>query len=195
MNLVVYADFNCPYSWLASARADVLLELGLTRVEWRAVEHDPTIPEPSDPVDGQRSVMLDRELEEVRSLVQPDEGLLIRRPPVLPNTARAVAAFAGVPAGERPALRRRLFGALWIDGRDIGDERVLRDLDASPSDRGGALASRWRAAWLGAGGPVVPTLVQPDGEVARGVDALTCLAELRAPTAAPPQHWPSADID
>jgi 2-hydroxychromene-2-carboxylate isomerase len=193
MNLVVFADFNCPYSWLASARADVLLELRSTDVEWRAVEHDPTISEPSDPVDGERQAPLDRELEEVRGLLQPDEVFPLRRPPVLPNTARAVAAFATAPPQERPALRRRLFTALWIDGRDIGDDRVLRDLGASPSDRGTALASGWRAAWLGTGGPVVPTLVQPDGDVARGVEALTCLAEMNAPTAAPPQ-WPPTDI-
>jgi hypothetical protein len=193
MNLVVYADFNCPYSWLASARADVLIGLGLPDVEWRAVEHDPTIPEPGDPVRGERQVMLDGEVEDVRGLLRPGETYRIHRPAVLPNTALAVAAFAAAPPGERPALRRRLFTALWFDGRHIGDRRVLRDLGAYPPDRAGALVSRWRAAWLGIG-PLVPTVVEPDGDVARGLDALAWLANLSAPAAAPPQHWPSADI-
>jgi hypothetical protein len=41
---------------------------------------------------------------------------------------------------------------------------------------------------------LVPTVVEPDGDVARGLDALAWLANLSAPAAAPPQHWPSADI-
>ena len=195
MSLVVYADFNCPYSWLASARADRLLQFGLPHVEWRAVEHDPAIPEPSQPVEGELRAMLDRELEEVCGLLLPHETLLIRRPPVLPNTACAVAAFASAPAEERPALRRRLFAALWTHGRDLGDRRVLRDLGARPPDRSRTLTSAWRAAWREVGRPVVPVLVDPDGDVAQGLDALVWLARLGHPTAAPPQHWPYADVD
>lgn len=56
MELVVYGDFNCPYSCLASARADILVERGIAAVEWRAVEHDPSIPMPSEPVDGDLAV-------------------------------------------------------------------------------------------------------------------------------------------
>jgi hypothetical protein len=37
MQLIVYGDFNCPYSYLASQRVDELARLGQAEVEWRAV--------------------------------------------------------------------------------------------------------------------------------------------------------------
>lgn len=40
MKLTVYGDFNCPYSNLASQRADQLIRGGMAQVDWRAVEHD-----------------------------------------------------------------------------------------------------------------------------------------------------------
>jgi len=40
MTAVVYGDFNCPYSYLASQRADLLSRAGALMVDWRAVEHD-----------------------------------------------------------------------------------------------------------------------------------------------------------
>ena len=128
MELVVYGDFNCPYSCLASARADALVGRGVAAVEWRAVEHDPSIPAPSEPVDGDLATMLDREVAEVRGLLRPGEVFPISRPPVHPNSAASVAAFAASPPDRSHALRRRVFEALWFDGRDIGDRTVLAEL-------------------------------------------------------------------
>lgn len=43
MRMIIYGDFNCPYSYLASQRIDTLARLG-HQVRWRAVEHDPRLP-------------------------------------------------------------------------------------------------------------------------------------------------------
>ena len=43
-DLVVYGDFNCPFSALASRRVDRIEAQGRARVDWRAVEHDEQIP-------------------------------------------------------------------------------------------------------------------------------------------------------
>ncbi len=40
MMVIVYGDFNCPYSYLASQRADLIACGGVAAVDWRAVEHD-----------------------------------------------------------------------------------------------------------------------------------------------------------
>ena len=48
MRLVVYGDFNCPFSALASARVAVLEDRGLAEIDWRGVEHAPEIPAAGD---------------------------------------------------------------------------------------------------------------------------------------------------
>src|SRR5690606_15341615 len=121
MDLVVYGDFNCPYSCLASARLDVLVARGVARADWRAVEHDPSIPAPSEPVTGALADELDREIEQLHGLLVPGEAFELRRPPRRPNTAEAVAAFAAAPPERSADLRRALFTALWSQGRDTGD--------------------------------------------------------------------------
>jgi predicted DsbA family dithiol-disulfide isomerase len=177
MELVVYGDFNCPYSCLASARATVLVERGIAAVDWRAVEHDPGIPVPSEPVGSELATMLDREVDEVRRLLRDGERFTIRRPPVHPNTAAAVAAFAAELDGRRGELRRRLFEALWVDGLDIGDGTVLRGFGAVERDSGPRVAT-WRDEWLALEQRLVPMLVLPDGYVSRGLGALARLADL-----------------
>lgn len=184
MNLVIYADFNCPYSCLASARADAVLGRGDVEVEWRAVEHDRSIPKPSEPVEGRVLAMLEREVDEVRGLLRPGETFPIRRPPVHPNTASAIAAFAAAPPGARHDLRRRLFAALWFDGRDTGDPAVVHDLGGDAPAGELPLVTEWRAAWIALRRTVVPMLVLPDGYVSRGLGALTRLADLAAAPAA-----------
>jgi 2-hydroxychromene-2-carboxylate isomerase len=180
MEVIVYGDFNCPYSCLASARADQLIELCLAEVEWRAVEHDPTIPTPSPPVDGAIAAMFDRELAEVRAQLGPGEQFPIRRPAVRSNTSAAIAAFASAPAREANPLRHRLFAAYWDETRDIADPAELKTLGATPRSGDARVAALWRKEWLGLGRTVVPMLILPDGYVSRGLGALARLAALAA---------------
>ena len=66
MTVIVYGDFNCPYSYLASQRADLLSRAGVA-VDWRAVEHDRGLPVTGSRSDSDRATW-DRELAEVASL-------------------------------------------------------------------------------------------------------------------------------
>lgn len=171
MRLVVYGDFNCPYSCLASSRVDGLVDRGVADVEWRAVEHDPAIPAAGQPVAGDLAETIDREIAEVRSLVRPAERFPIRRPPLRSNTRAAVLAFAAAAPPRADHLRRALFAALWFDGRDIGDRGLLDELGAGDASDGIAVAGSWRDAWLGVERRLVPMLVLPDGRVSRGLGA------------------------
>jgi predicted DsbA family dithiol-disulfide isomerase len=178
MKLVIYGDFNCHYSCLASARADDLVERGLAEVEWRVVEHDPSIPAPSEVADSDVAAMLGREVAEVRGLLRAAEVFPIAPPPVHPNTATAVAPIAGATPATSDGLRRRLFAALWFDGRDIGDPTVVEALGGELVRRPVPVVTDWREAWLGLERPMVPMLVLPDGYVSRGLGALARLADL-----------------
>jgi predicted DsbA family dithiol-disulfide isomerase len=180
MKLIVYGDFNCPYSCLANVRVDALIARGSADVDWRAVEHDPAIPAPSRPASGEVAEMFDRELAEIRSLLAADEAFPITRPPVQPNTRRAIDAFASAPADERDGVRRRLFAALWFEGRDTGDPAVVAELAGRIAREPDERAAEWQAEWSGYERRVVPMLILPDGYVSRGLGALARLADLAA---------------
>lgn len=176
VELIVYGDFNCPFSALASARASRLEQLGVARVDWRAVEHAPDIPPAGTSVSGELAADLERELEQIRGLLGTDEPDRLALPTRLPNTGRATAAFAATPVPGRPAMRSRLFAAHWSDDLNLSDDTTLSQLGSTATDA--ATAARWRDEWIALTRPIVPVMVLPDGYVSRGLGALARLAKL-----------------
>lgn len=183
MDLVVYGDFNCPYSALASVRVDELVARGITAVRWRAVEHEPSIPAGGEPVEGELAADLEREVAEVRGLLRAGESLAMRVPLARSNTAHAVAAYAATDGDGAHELRRRLFGAVWQDGRNVSESGDVRSLGGSAQDQ--ERAAEWREQWLGLEKRIVPMLVLPDGYVSRGLGALKRLADLAGSSSGP----------
>lgn len=128
MKVIVYGDFNCPYSYLASQRADRLARGGIARVDWRAVEHDRGLALTGTSSEADRCAW-DSELAEVAALAFPGESVPSAPPPVISNTRAAVAAYAeAVSDGIADELRRRLFAAVWAEGRHISSAYEVRRL-------------------------------------------------------------------
>lgn len=176
MKLIVYGSFSCPYSFLASLRADRLTERGVADMEWRAVVHDPEVPQRGLPVSGQTAEMFDQELDQIRGLLRSGEQYPATRPALLPSTMLAVAAYSAMEGAHANRIRALLFGALWVRGLNIGDPAVLRELGC-PVTSPAAAMERWRADWLSLEQPMVPMLVLPGGAVSRGLGALKRLAD------------------
>jgi 2-hydroxychromene-2-carboxylate isomerase len=127
MTVIVYGDFNCPYSYLASQRADLLSRAGAA-VDWRAVEHDCGLPVTGSRSDSDRATW-DRELAEVASLALPGEHVPDRPPVLVSNTQAAVAAYAeAVSDGVAGELRRRLFRTIWVHGLHLSSAYEVRRL-------------------------------------------------------------------
>ncbi len=173
--LTIYGDFNCPVSALASARADLLLAAHSDAIDWRAIQHDTAIPPAGEPVEGDTAAGLAAEVATVLDLSEGDVDLHLVVPPVRSNTAAACAAFAAA-GDDADRLRRRLFAAVWVEGRNLGDPAVLDRLDA----RGGGdvVARRWQGEFEALPRPITPTLVLPDGYISRGLGALARLSAL-----------------
>jgi 2-hydroxychromene-2-carboxylate isomerase len=175
--LTIYGDFNCPFSALASVRADALLAAGGYEVEWRAVQHDTEIPVAGEPVEGDTFTELEAEVAKIRELSADDVHLVLTVPSVRSNTAAASAAFAAA-GDETDQVRRLLFAAVWAEGRSVGDPAELDRLGVAGRDD--AVAGRWQGEFQALPKPITPSLVLPDGYVSRGLGALTRLADLVA---------------
>ena len=128
MHLIVYGDFNCPYSYLASQRVDELARLGKAEVEWRAVEHDPALALTGTPsrLDPER---WQRELADLALLAGEDEQAPVVAPSLISNTGAAVAAYAeAVTDGVQDDLRRSLFSEIWVNRRHLSSPYGVRQL-------------------------------------------------------------------
>jgi hypothetical protein len=176
LELIVYGDFNCPFSALASARVGYLERHGLADVDWRAVEHAPDVPDQGREVIGKQRDDLQGELDLVRSLLIDGEADRLILPEIQSNTRRATLAYAATAAVDRPRLRELLFGAYWTGGANLADSHTLQTLGALNQSE--STAARWRDEWLALDRPIVPVMVLPDGYVSRGLGALTRLEEL-----------------
>ena len=186
MKVIVYGDFNCPYSYLASQRAGRLIRGGAARVDWRAVEHDCGLARTGTSSDADRWAW-DRELAEVAALALPGEGVPAAPPPRVSNTRAAVAAYAeAVSDGIADELRRLLFAAIWVEGRHISSADEVRRLVTGLMWQAGELACRLAS-------PDIPGLLDRDpdparivrrsgGTIAPGGGPLTTVGWRRIPT-------------
>ncbi|HEX6452423.1 MAG TPA: hypothetical protein VF060_23555 [Trebonia sp.] len=122
MKIVIYGDFGCPYSYLASIRADTLLRSGAAEIDWRAVAPDRGRPRGGRDDPGQDLA--------ISLFAQPGEPL--PRPAPGPVDVRsAVSAYAeAVSDGVPHQMRRRLFAAIWAEARQVSDVYQVRKLIA-----------------------------------------------------------------
>ncbi len=128
MQLIVYGDFNCPYSYLASQRVDELARSGRAEVEWRAVERDRALALTGTPrsLDPER---WRRELAGLALIADEDEQAPGQAPSVISNTGAAVAAYAeAVADGVQDDLRRSLFSEIWVSRRHLSSPYGVRQL-------------------------------------------------------------------
>jgi 2-hydroxychromene-2-carboxylate isomerase len=177
--LTIYGDFNCPFSALASVRADVLLAADAYEIDWRAVQHDTAIPTAGAAVEGDAAAGLAAEVATIADVSAHDVRLHLVVPRVRSNTAAACAALAAA-GDDADRLRSRLFAAVWAEGRNLSDPADLDRLGAAGRDE--LTAGRWQDEFEAFPQPVTPTLVLPSGYISRGLGALTRLAELVAAT-------------
>ena len=129
MAIIIYADFGCPYCYLASLRADQLLWSGIAEIDWRAITHR---RDPPDDGRGRKDGRddRDRDLAAVAALARlGEQGPHPLAGPV--NEGATVAAYAeAVSDGVQHHLRRRLFDAIWTEARRVATVYEVRHLIA-----------------------------------------------------------------
>ena len=172
-HLTVYADFNCPFCYALNERLHAMdLE---DRVEFRSIQHAPSV---SSKKAGFKVLSeLTREVADVRRRAP---SIHINVPMFKPNTAAASMLVNAVNKSqpERTSqLRRSLFRALWVDGKDISDPDVLdlllNELDIEPPEdvtTSNTELVEWQALWDGNRefDHNIPIVISDRGEVVVG---------------------------
>jgi predicted DsbA family dithiol-disulfide isomerase len=163
----LYSDFNCPFCYALHER---LHDLNLLdRCEWRGVQHAPHLPRPMKPWQGGLAAELRHEVAIVQRLAP---GLPMVLPPGKPHTGAAIDRAIVLLRQDRVRgmdFVRQAYGALWREGEDLSDPRVLDRLAAVPlketnADDALRTVREWESAWQATGQAGVPLIVSPDGD-------------------------------
>ncbi len=163
--LTVYADLNCPFCFALEER---LAARGVsTEATWKLVEHAPELPvRPDEATDAQMKELAD----EMVAIRERAEDVQVVPPPYRSNSHLGIVAFTQahrVDPAKADVLRRSLFRALWIEGRDIADEAVVAELvraaglpwplpDAASAERE---ARTWTEEWRDANLDRIPCML------------------------------------
>ncbi len=185
-SVLIYGDFNCPFSALANARANRLADAGRLRVDWCSVEHDTTIGPNEHPLTSEQTAAFREELEQIDGILAPDEPHRFRVPSRRVNTRDLNQIYAATPPAHRTALRTAIFDAYWIHDRDVTSDHVLDEIinmlvveqsgDQVSGDKARTTVTTWQRQWEALPRPIVPTMIINQGYVSRGLGALARLA-------------------
>lgn len=145
--VTVFSDYICPFCYIGDLRLDRLREHFDLKINWMLLEIHPDTPAVGMPVaalgysDERWRLMLDN-----LTRLAAEEGVALRQPPFNANSHLALllaeaAKHAGADLFYR--LHRRLFEAYFAQGRNIGDERVLRELAAGCGLPSGVVEEAW----------------------------------------------------
>jgi diguanylate cyclase (GGDEF)-like protein len=119
-----FIDLNCPYCYAMFER---VARWGLgDQIEWCMVEHDAHVLD--GPFDLNQEELLTTEVFEVHHRA-PDVDLKL--PPDRCNSTMAtwlVVVVGRLFPESKNTFRRAMYRALWIDGWNIGDHEILKDL-------------------------------------------------------------------
>jgi predicted DsbA family dithiol-disulfide isomerase len=148
----VVSDVVCPWCFIGKRRLEKAVAMAgvPVSIRWRPFQLDPTIP----PEGKDRRAYLEAKfgagdrigkMQENISALGAAEGIAFAfdKIAVSPNTldAHRLIRWAAEPAGLQEKVVEALFGAYFLDGKNIGDHAVLADIAASVGmDRADILA-------------------------------------------------------
>jgi len=132
LSVSVYSDYICPFCYIGDRRLARLAEHYDLSVDWRFLEIHPDTPPSGMPVSelGYPAQQW-RQMMEHLSKMAGEENIPLAEREFTTNSHKALLlaeAAKGEGAAVFNALNEKLFSAFFGDGRNIGDDSVLRTL-------------------------------------------------------------------
>jgi len=132
LKLSILSDYICPFCFIGHLRLNALRELYDLKVNWCFVEIHPETP-----ASGQSVKLLnysddtwDSMLKNLKQLAD-EENIVLSEQTITTNSRKALLlseTCKSLGADVFYPLHESIFSAYFIDGRNIGDESVLRDI-------------------------------------------------------------------
>ena len=143
----VFSDYICPFCYIGDLRLERLREFYDLKINWCPLEIHPDAPPGGKPVSelGYGKTQWQQMMANLGRLAG-EEGVSLADHEFTTNSRKALLlAEAAKSAGSEVfhALHRRLFEAFFVDGLNIGDETVLRNLAAECSVPTHLVQSAW----------------------------------------------------
>jgi predicted DsbA family dithiol-disulfide isomerase len=124
--VVVFADFVCPYSYIALDQMDQLMRDYNIELLWRPHWLRPDIPQAGAPVPAEAANQRAQTLSWLQEMA-PERAGRMRFPDKIPFSLFAFEALEfAQDRGLALPFKTAVFEALWVDGRDIGDFSTLQ---------------------------------------------------------------------
>ena len=148
LRLTVFSDYICPFCYLGHHRLMRLRDEYDLKINWCFIEiHPETSPE------GEPVASLDYPSEQWNQLMQnleavaKEEGIAMAEHTFTTNSKDALLLSEAAKEQGREKfydLHEKLFAAFFVDGRNIGDRNILRELAADSGINNEAIESAWQ---------------------------------------------------
>ena len=133
LKVIAYSDYICPFCYIGYHRIEKLKKEYNLDVEWRPFEIHPETPKEGASIDNLPfpKGYLEMAFANVKRLADED-GLTLKFTEKLQNSRLAlyISEFAR-KKGKFEEFHKLVLEAYWLEGRDIGDKRLLLDLAES----------------------------------------------------------------
>ncbi len=132
LKITVLSDYICPFCFIGHLRLDALREIYDLKINWCFIEIHPETPS-----EGHSIKMLNYsndawdEMSKNLQQLAKEEGITLYEQTITTNSRKALLlsqAAKSLGADIFYPLHKQLFNAYFIDGKNIGDETVLREI-------------------------------------------------------------------
>ncbi len=175
LKLSVLSDYICPFCFIGHLRLESLREHYDLKVNWCFIEIHPETPATGQSIKqlNYSQANWDQMLQNLHSLAK-EEGVTLCEQTITTNSRKALLlSEACKPLGADVfyPLHQALFEAYFVDGRNIGDEAVLRDIAHAHRIPENIISQAWSDPYTDGPANSVPASLLPYLQYAGAIQA------------------------